>query len=321
MPKVSVIVPAYNAEAHIEECVASILAQTLPDIEIILIDDGSTDATGALLARMARGRRNVILRSQPNQGLYRTRRIGLSMARGDYVGWVDADDFIEPDCFETLYRAALTNDSELAYCDYDWHPHKVRTKEKWFREYRGKRDVAYLERNSQLWNKLAKRSLLERLNIGSMFERCYDESYIKVLLAARNPVSVRRVLYHYRVDATSMSTAYGNVAHYEGFIRASEALREAMAAHCADDYLRDYFDYRVIYYTLITMLVAANAGDRPSYERCRRQLTAEMPTYAKNAHFSGILNANFGPAKAAVLGRVIPNSYALARLAARAALR
>ena len=107
-----------------------------------------------------------------NKGLYKTREIGLAKATGEYVGWCDADDFVEPQMYERLYQAAETHHSEMSYCDYSWFPEKIKTKEKWFREYQGKADVNFVERNSQPWNKIVKRELLERLEVGKYFVSC-----------------------------------------------------------------------------------------------------------------------------------------------------
>ena len=92
MHKVSIIIPAYNAEPYIAQCANSVLHQTMQDIEIIFINDGSTDKTGENLDRLTNGHSNARVIHQGNKGLYKTREIGLSFATGDYVGWIDADD-------------------------------------------------------------------------------------------------------------------------------------------------------------------------------------------------------------------------------------
>lgn len=132
-PKVTVIIPVYNMEKYITECLESVVKQTLQDIEIIVIDDGSTDQTGKIVDRYALQYSKVKVYHQENKGLYKTREIALERAHGEYIGWVDADDFVASDMFEILYREAVKNESELVYCDYAWYPEKIKTKEKWFR--------------------------------------------------------------------------------------------------------------------------------------------------------------------------------------------
>ena len=316
MPKVTVIVPAYNAELYIEQCATSLLSQTLSDIELIFINDGSTDRTPEIIEKLIQGHENAHLFNQENKGLYKTREIGLAKATGEYVGWCDADDFVEPEMYEKLYQAATTHDSELAYCDYSWFPEKIKTKEKWFREYRGQADVNFVERNSQPWNKIVKRELLQRLEIGKHFVSCFDEIYIEVLLTAKNPVAVKEKLYNYRVSNSTMSSSYTNVQHYQRFITASKELKKVVQPVIKNDkYWQDYFDYRIIYYTLMTMVVAANANDKNVYMKCQDALRKS----SSNRHIKPIMDYNFGPLKSLVLRDIIGKNYPLARMICKVA--
>ena len=321
MPKVTVIIPAYNAEPYIEQCANSVLNQTLTDIEILFIDDGSTDQTGVILDRLTADHSNARVIHQENKGLYIGREIGLSLASGEYVGWVDADDYVEPEMFEVLYIAAIENDSELVICDYSWFPEKIATKEKWFREYRGKVDATFVERNSQPWNKIVKRELMERLNVGAYFVSCFDEIYIRLLMEAKNPVTIDKSLYNYRVGGGNMSSSYTNVPHYQRFVDASRELQTVMSNVITDSYWKDYFDYRVAYYLLMTMVVAANSGNRSAYEQNRQELLAIEPRYNQNQHYWRILKENYGPLKAVVIGKVIPMGYGIAHLACKVGIR
>ena len=321
MPKVTVIIPAYNAEPYIEQCANSVLNQTLRDIEIIFIDDGSTDKTGAILDKLTVGHGNARVVHQENKGLYKTREIGLSTATGDYIGWVDADDYAKLNMFEVLYNAAVENDSELAICDYSWFPEKIATKEKWFREYTGKVDTTFVERNTQPWNKIVKRELMERLGVGPLFVPCFDEIYIRILMEAKNPVTIDQPLYNYRVGGGTMSSSYTNVAHYRKFVIASQELQKVMLPVVKDAYWRDYFDYRVVYYLLMTMVVAANSGNKEAYEQNRRELLAIKPKYNQNQHYWKILKENYGSLKATVVGGAIPMNYAIAYLACKVGIR
>ena len=319
MPKVTIIIPAYNAESFIEQCADSVVQQTLTDIEIIFINDGSTDKTGAILDGIAERFPHVRVIHQENKGLYKSREIGLSLATGEYIGWVDADDFIEPQMYEVLYLAATKNNSELVICDYSWFPKKIATKEKWFREYKGKIDTTFIERNSQPWNKLIKRSFMEKMGVCAHFTDCFDEIIIRLLIYAKNPVTIKQQLYYYRVSENTMSSSYTNVAHYTKFVYASKNLRKVMESSKMNSYWADYFDYRVMYYLLMTMIVAANAGDKKSYFENKKELSAMNPN--KNQHYWKILQKNYGLIKSAVIGAVVPMHYIIARSVCLIALR
>ena len=311
MPKVTVIIPAYNAEPHIEQCANSVLNQTLDDIEILFIDDGSTDRTGEILDRIANENENVRIIHQENCGIFRTRAKAIREAKGAYLGWVDADDIVEPSMFETLYHMAISSNSELAYCDYQYQPESVGTKEKWFRKYEGKRDIHFVERNSQFWNKLVKRELLIRERIPEMLPDCFEESMIKVLLKAENPVWTEKQLYYYTVVPGSMSSRYKNVDYYKGFIEASKNLAKEMANSFPEKYWTDYFDFRVVYYYLMAMIVAANAKNRDEYETLKYELQSIYPAYSENQHYKPVMADIYGKLKAVVIESIVPHNYLL----------
>ena len=321
MCKVSVIVPAYNAEKYIGQCIDSILAQTLEGIELIIIDDGSTDHTGEILDQMYGHLKNVKVIHQQNRGLYATRKVGLNLAKGEYVGWVDADDFISPKMYEVLYESAKIHNSDLVICDYQWYPTKVKTKEKWFREYKGIKDATFVERNSQPWNKIVKRSLLTEHCVADCFETCFDEIFIKILILAERPITINQELYYYRVGDGTMSSTYNNPAHYKRFITASENLRDEMKNVVDSKYWHDYFDYRIDYYRLMTMIVSANAGDRTTYNKIRKELISKKPPYYRNYHFRRILGENYGVLKSLVIRKVIPLNYEAAHCVCKLAFR
>ena len=116
MAKVSVIVPIYNAEKYLEQCLDSIVAQTLKDIEIILIDDGSTDGCSEICKKYLSDSRVTYYRKE-NEGLAAARADGIARANGEYIGFVDSDDWIKPYMYEKMYNAAKSNDSDIVFCN------------------------------------------------------------------------------------------------------------------------------------------------------------------------------------------------------------
>ena len=114
MPIVSVIVPVYNAEKYLQECVDSILSQTLSDLELILVDDGSTDSSQALCDHYAAQDTRVKVIHKPNGRAASARNAGLRTATGEYVAFVDSDDWISPDMYEKM----LQTGADVTLCDY-----------------------------------------------------------------------------------------------------------------------------------------------------------------------------------------------------------
>lgn len=105
-PLISVIVPIYNVELYLERCIISIITQTIHDIEIILIDDGSTDKSSVIADRYALKDDRILVVHKPNGGLSDTRNAGIKLAKGEYLSFIDSDDWIESTMLESMYEKA-----------------------------------------------------------------------------------------------------------------------------------------------------------------------------------------------------------------------
>ncbi len=119
--KISVIIPAYNIEGLLEKCVSSVACQDYPKelLEIIVVDDGSTDDTGAVLDKLSKRYDNVTAVHQKNAGSSSARNAGLKLATGDYVGFVDSDDFVSPQMYRTMIEAALRTGADMVQASRD----------------------------------------------------------------------------------------------------------------------------------------------------------------------------------------------------------
>lgn len=115
---ISVIVPVYNTEKYLSRCIESILNQTYPNIEIILVDDGSTDQSGCICDEYATKNTNIKVVHQKNAGQAAARNVGLTYARGSYIGYVDSDDWVELDMYAYLYHLIKKYDGDCASIDF-----------------------------------------------------------------------------------------------------------------------------------------------------------------------------------------------------------
>lgn len=113
MPKVSVIVPVHNTEKYLPRCMESLQKQTLADLQIILIDDGSSDGSGELCDSYARRDARILVIHQKNSGLGMTRNAGMSLAEGEYISFVDSDDYVLPDMYKRMYKAGISNKAQM----------------------------------------------------------------------------------------------------------------------------------------------------------------------------------------------------------------
>ena len=125
MELVSVIVPVYNAETYLQECLDSILANTYTKLEVIVIDDGSSDGCPKLCDEYAKLDLRVKIVHQKNKGLIAARNVGLELAKGTYIGFVDADDIVSPIFFEEMVRAMESENAKVVTCQYCIDPNKL----------------------------------------------------------------------------------------------------------------------------------------------------------------------------------------------------
>lgn len=117
-PLISVIVPVYNVEDYLDRCVDSIVNQTYKNLEIILVDDGSTDSSGLRCDEWAEKDKRIVVIHKKNGGLSDARNVGMRNANGEYIGFVDSDDFIDPNMYQILLDIVEKTDSEIAECQW-----------------------------------------------------------------------------------------------------------------------------------------------------------------------------------------------------------
>lgn len=119
MELISIIVPVYNVEKYLQRCIESLISQTYKNIEIILVNDGSTDNSGEICRAYAQKYKNIVLIEKENEGISVARNTGIEIAKGSYISFVDSDDYIQNIFIERLYNLCKKNNSEVAICDFE----------------------------------------------------------------------------------------------------------------------------------------------------------------------------------------------------------
>lgn len=231
MPKISVIVPVYNKEQYLEKCLDSILTQTLEDIELCIIDDGSTDKSAEICDQYAEKDKRVRVLHQLNSGAGATRNKGLGMATAEYVGFVDADDYLEPDMYSVLWSEITKKNADIVLGGVVSHKRANKTiisKFRPFEEGRVLEEDVIRNRVVPLsiapdsegdigqtlpcasWCFLYRRKFLSQYRIN--FPDCFCEDAIFRLHTycyAKRMVMLYQPLYHYRMDIEeSLSKSY-----------------------------------------------------------------------------------------------------------------
>ena len=211
-PKVSVLVPCFNVERYVTQCLQSIACQTLNDMEVICINDGSTDSTPKLIRRIADNDSRFVVIDKPNSGYGASVNLALNRARGEYIGIVESDDFIEPDMFERLYAEASAYDLDISQCCYSRHtegrdkpdPCKFLPKNE---TYRALDRLEAFQNPPAIWSAIYRRAFLNDNGIrfletpGASFQ---DISFaFKTALMSRRSRCISKPLLHYRIHQSN----------------------------------------------------------------------------------------------------------------------
>lgn len=172
MSKISVIVPIYNIEKFLPRCLDSILSQTYRNLEIILVDDGSIDCSGEIADQYEKKDSRIKVIHQVNSGVSVARNRGLDHATGDYIGFVDGDDYVEPDMYETLMQIINEHHVDIAHCGYQMvYPSRVDYYYNSGEKIKLSHDEGLLELlkgtrvEPGLWNKLYKAELFKQIRL------------------------------------------------------------------------------------------------------------------------------------------------------------
>lgn len=247
--KVSVIVPVYNVEKYLKRCVESILAQTYRDLEIILVDDGSKDSSGDICEELKILDPRIVVIHKENGGLSSARNAGMDIAKGEYFGFVDSDDYIEPDMFETLLTAALETKKDIACCgrivdlfgkgklyQFQLAESRVYTRDEAIEE------VLYLQNiDVSACDKLFKRELFDEIRYphGRISE---DAAIIFGILQKSNGVvHVGKPLYNYIFRKNSISKSTYSIKNFDVYCNVVETFR--FIDHNYPQYKKAYWIY------------------------------------------------------------------------------
>lgn len=206
MPKVSVIVPFYNVENYIEKCLETLVNQTLEDIEIILVNDGSKDRSIDIVNRFVKQYpEKIIYLEKENGGLSDARNYAIPYAKGEYIAFLDSDDYVEKTMYKDMYELAKKENSDMVECDFYWeYPDKVKKDVGVI--YNGKKEM--LEKIRVVaWNKLIRREILEKNKI--IFPKGYryeDVEFTYKLIPYLEKVSfLKKPCIHYMQREGSIS--------------------------------------------------------------------------------------------------------------------
>jgi glycosyltransferase involved in cell wall biosynthesis len=277
--KISVIVPVYNAELYIKSCVNSILGQTIKDIECILVDDGSTDRSSRLCDEFASFDSRIVVIHKENEGAAYARNAGLTAATGEYIGFVDADDWIEQDMYEEMLKSAEEYHSDAVLCNYISESstsmqtvqvnsgkqavyNEQEIKEKFLPYFFGyqydelshyKDYCAFADYNSYIWLCLYKKDVINNAVITFPCERIYfneDNLFnLSFIYHAKTISHVNKFFYHYRFNESSITKSF-NKKYFENKINKYSYLKDFIRKNNLDKSYNNRLDIKICIETI-----------------------------------------------------------------------
>ena len=294
MDKVSVIVPVYNVEKYLDRCLNSLVKQTLKEIEIIVVNDGSPDNSQVIIDKYVKKYKNVTCYKKENGGLSDARNYGIERCNGEYIAFVDSDDYVDKDMFEKLYDKASSGNFDLVCCNFDY----VDDDSNFIGDGKSLIDTdvtddairkCMLDIYPTAWNKLYKRSLFEsgiRFKKGVWYE---DVEFLYRLFPYIKAIGVvEDKLYHYvqregAITKTFDERLYHYIDNWNGIVT---YYRDN---NFYDDYVKELeFCYvRYLYATFVKQ--ATNYSDCVKYnEAVKAAITnvrMNFPNYRRNKYF------------------------------------
>lgn len=280
---ISVVVPIYNVENYLKRCIDSIVNQTYENLEIILVDDGSTDGSSAICDAYAKKENRIKVVHQKNAGLSAARNNGFKMAKGEYIGFIDADDYVEPAMYEELLHQMLLHGADMAIgnvCRVDENGYlledtsavtdAVYTKEEMLRKITEENGVYFVT----AWNKLYKREIFDKVSFpeGKIHE---DEFVIhEILDCCKKIVTTKKIYYYYVQRANSIMSEEVTLKRFDGM----EALYQRFLYYKQHEELNDCLlpicnQCMEIYVGLMSRMKAKER------KKCRKQLAERKQIY------------------------------------------
>jgi len=204
---ISVIIPIYNVEKYLRECINSVVSQTYRNIEIILVDDGSTDHSPQICDEYQLKDTRIKVIHQKNQGVSVARNIGLNYSRGKYIFWIDSDDYISKECIESLYELLRKENVDMSICNYIQGSDRnyiFKHENSYIETFDSKKGLEYIYKNHHYsfimaasWAKLIKKELYEELKypVDKIFEDIYMSHHL--INKCKKIAYVNQVMYYY----------------------------------------------------------------------------------------------------------------------------
>lgn len=291
MKKVSIIVPCYNVEGYINNCLFSLCNQSLKDIEIIAVDDGSKDKTGSILDDYAKKYDNLVVIHKKNGGVSAARNDALKVASGEYIGFLDSDDWVNVKMFEKMYNAAKENDYDLVACDtIAVYPKKEMVIHSNISNNQSVNKLM-IDAYAVIWNKIYKRELLEGLTFNTKMSFCEDVLFLcEVYSRVKKVGAINEPLHFYLQREGSLTYTYNDKLYH--LIDSMDSIVDYYKKNKVLDKYHDEIEYtyvRYLYATFIKRLAKTKNKKEfnRGYDCIIRKVNENFPNYKNNKYLIG----------------------------------
>lgn len=252
MIKLSVIVPVYNVEKYIRKCLDSLINQTLNNMEFIFVNDGSPDNSKKIIEEYQKKDSRIKLFNKENGGQASARNFGLKHAKGEYIAFLDSDDYVREDMYEILYNRAKKDDLDIVICNYflvysdkivENHSNVTSAKEKYISP------NEYITLSPSPWNKIIRHKYLDKQNFNFPEGIIYEDLASIPLLSLNNPkiVYLNQCLHYYVQSASSTMRSDEYKPKYENIFPATDYLYFNMIGNGYDKELEYLLTYHLLY--------------------------------------------------------------------------
>ena len=290
MKKLSIIIPCYNVEKYINKCIDSVLNSTLKDIEIIVINDGSTDNTLKLLKEYKDDRIIIINRKNASGGASVPRNEGLKIASGEYITFLDSDDYIDPNMYLEMYNKAVKGSLDLVACDVKaiYPDHEMIIKSEI--NSKSKVEDLMIYAYAATWNKMYKREILEGLTFTKGMNLCEDVEFLyKVYARVKKVGSINKPYYNYIQRPKSLTYVYDEKIYH--VINAMDNVLKYYKDNDLYDKYYDELEYMYVRYCFGTFIKRlAKTKDRKKFNKgikfVKEKVREKFPKYKKNKYIN-----------------------------------
>ena len=293
-PVISVIVPVYNVEGYLRECLDSVVGQSYTGLEILCIDDGSTDGSPGILAEYAEQDKRIKVVRQENGGVASARNAGLSIASGEYISFLDADDFFEPSLYGLMLHRAIKTKADICICQsdsiYDGSSERVFNNYAFVESLIPKKRVfslldipqhAFSAFNGYLWDKLFRADFIERHHFWFYPTKASsDARFVHLAMATAKSIStVPKILVHHRKYRAGALTREKD---YHSFYLSYNGLREDLKAAGLWERFEQPWSNRVLHTGLWYMISQDGAINREYFALLKDSWLEELGLWDKD---------------------------------------